>query len=159
RTARALDSTAAIAAIELGLPPQATPRDIEHWVRAVREGCMLPLLVKLPLGAIEEMAEGVAKTPADGLVIGSPPPGTALVQSSGEMVRGNLYGPALHSTVLRQVQIIREFVDVPIIAVGGIHSLADAQAFLAAGSVAVQIDSLLWVEPQLAGDIALALHT
>jgi dihydroorotate dehydrogenase len=58
---------------------------------------------------------------------------------------------------LREVQLVREWADVPIVAVGGIHSLADAQAFLAAGAAAVQIDTLLWIEPKLAGDIALAL--
>jgi dihydroorotate dehydrogenase (NAD+) catalytic subunit len=74
------------------------------------------------------------------------------------MVNGHLYGPALHSRVLRQVQLIRELVDLPIIAVGGIHSLADAQAFLTAGATAVQIDTLLFIEPQLACDIASAFH-
>jgi dihydroorotate dehydrogenase (NAD+) catalytic subunit len=156
RTARALASTEAIVAIELGLPHEAPPRDIEHWIQAIREGCLLPLLVKVPLGRVE-MAEVVANALADVLVIGSPPLGTALAQSSGEMVSGYLYGPALHSMALREVQIIREWVDLPIVAVGGIHSLADAQAFLAAGAAAVQIDTLLWIEPKLACDIALAL--
>jgi dihydroorotate dehydrogenase (NAD+) catalytic subunit len=157
RTAQALADTGAIGAIELGLPHEASPRDIEHWIRAIREGCMLPLLVKLPLGGAIEMAEVVVSASADVLVIGSPPLGAALAQNSNEMVSGYLYGPALHSMALREVQIVREWVDVPIVAVGGIHSLADAQAFLAVGAAAVQIDTLLWIEPKLAGEIAVAL--
>ena len=154
RTARALASTEAIAAIELGLPQQATPRDVEHWIRAVREGCMLPLLVKLSLGNVVEMAEAAVNASADVLVIGSPPLGTASSPLNGEMVSGYLYGPAWHSMALREVQLIRALVDSPIIAAGGVHSLADAQAFLTAGAVAVQIDSLLWIGPKSAGDIA-----
>jgi dihydroorotate dehydrogenase (NAD+) catalytic subunit len=156
RTAQALASTEAIVAIELGLPYEATPQEIEHWIRAIREGCILPLLVKVPLGRAIEMAEVVVSASADVLVVGAPPLGTALVQS-GEMVSGYLYGPVLHSMVLREVQLVREWADLPIVAVGGIHSLADAQAFLAAGAAAVQIDALLWIEPKLAGDIAVAL--
>ncbi|MBN1219528.1 MAG: nitronate monooxygenase [Anaerolineae bacterium] len=157
RTARALDSTEAIAAIELGLPPQTTLRDIEHWLRALREGCMLPLLVKLPLETAVELSVAVARGGADALVIGSPPWGTATGSSRGEMVDGYLYGPALHSLALHRVRVISELVDVPLVAGGGIHSLADAQAFLTAGAAAVQIDSLLWLQPQLTGELALAL--
>lgn len=159
RTARALTSTEAVAAIELGLPDEAAPRDVEHWIRAIREGCMLPLLVKLPLGAAVEMAEVVANALADVLVIGSPPLGAALSPANGKMVSGYLYGPALHSMTLHNVQIIREFVDLPIIAAGGIHSLADTQAFLATSAGAVQIDTLLFIEPKSAYEIAVALSS
>jgi len=158
RTARALAGTEAITAIELGVPRDAAPRDIEYWIRAIREGCMLPLLTKLPVGAAVEMAEVAVDASTDSLVIGSPPRGTALSPASGELMSGYSYGPALHSLALREVQTVQEFVDVPIVAAGGIHSTADAQAFLAAGAVAVQIDSLLWIEPQLACGIAVALH-
>ena len=157
RTAQALAGTEAVAAIELGLPPQTTYRDLTDWLRAVRTGCMLPLLLKLPLGAAVELAEVAAEAGADALVVGMPPLGTAWSQTGGTTVAGYMYGPALHSLALRDVDVIKGLVDAPLIAVGGIHTLADAQAFLAAGAVAVQIDSLLWLEPQLAGEIALAL--
>jgi dihydroorotate dehydrogenase (NAD+) catalytic subunit len=105
------------------------------------------------------MAGVVANAPVDVLVIGSPPPGTALSPTNNELVSGDFYGPAWHSMALHKVQLIREFVDLPIVAVGGIHSLADAQAFMAAGAVAVQIDTLLFIEPKSAYEIALALHS
>ncbi|MBN1993157.1 MAG: nitronate monooxygenase [Anaerolineae bacterium] len=154
RTVRALDTTDAVAAIELGIPFLATPRDIAAWVRAVREGCLLPVLVKLPLATALEIAEAAVRAAADALVLGSPPLGTALYQPTGKMVTGHLYGPALHSLVLRTLQIVGELVETPLIAAGGIHSLADAQAFLAAGAAAVQLDSLLWLEPKEAETIA-----
>jgi len=158
RTARALAGTDAVAGIELGIPPLATPRDIAVWIQAVREGCMLPLMVKLPLDTAVEMAEVAVEAAADTLVIGSPPPGSAQI-SGGERINGYLYGPALHSLALYAVRSICEFVDTPIVATGGIHALADAQAFLGAGAVAVQIDSLLFIEPKQAVEIVLAVST
>ena len=154
RTARALTGTETIAAIELGLPPDATAGEIEHWIKAVREGSELPLLVKLPLKWAAELAEMVATTAADTLVITASPIGAAYPPQSGEMVRGNLYSPALHSLVLGAVQAVRELVELPLIAAGGIHSVVDARAFLDAGVMAVQVDSLLLVDPQAAYDIA-----
>lgn len=160
RTARALahletpQGQNVIAAIELGLPSHARPHDIERWVRAVREGSPLPLLVKVPLGALLEMVEAATDAYADALVIGSPPLGAAQASPADPIVTGYLYGPALHSLALRDLQMVKSWLDLPLIAAGGIHSLADAQAFLAAGAVAVQLDSLLFIEPKEAEAIA-----
>jgi dihydroorotate dehydrogenase (NAD+) catalytic subunit len=153
RTAQALASIEAVAAIEVGLPPQAAPRDVLQWLRAVQEGCSLPILVKLPLDQVEALAVVAADAGADTLVIGAPPLASAISESK-QIVAGYLYGPAAHSLTLRSVQTAREVIDIPIIACGGIHSLADAQAFLSAGAAAVQIDSLLWIAPKHAEDIA-----
>jgi len=153
RTARALDGTESIAAIELGIPYQSALSDIEDWTRAVQEGCMLPLLVKLPPDAVVEMATVAVEAGADALVIGSPPLGSART-SAGEMIDGYVFGPTLHRLVLYNIEVIRELVEVPIVATGGIHSLADAQAFLATGALAVQLDSLLFIEPGQAVEIA-----
>lgn len=159
RTARALASTETIVAIELGVPREALPADLEQWVRAIREGCMLPLLVKLPLETVAEMAMIAAEMFIDALVIGGPPRGTAQSSVSGEMVGGDLYGPALHSLVLTALQSIQGFVECPIVAAGGIHSVADAKAYLQAGATAIQLDTLLFIEPKLAFEIAIALRS
>ena len=156
RTARALTGTDTIAAIELDLPPDAVPGEIERWIWAVGEGCQLPLLVKLPLTGAVDMAEAVAATAADALVIAAPPIGAVNSPQHGEMVSGHLYGPALHSLVLASVQVIRNLVDLPLVAVGGIHDLADAQTFLQAGATAVQVDTLLFIDPQGANYVAAA---
>jgi len=154
RTARALDSTESIAAIELGIPFRSASSDIGTWIRAVQEGCMLPLLVKLPLvDDVAEMASVAVEAGADALIIGSPPLGSAQTPA-GEIIDGYVFGPTLHSLALYNIEVIRELVEVPIVATGGIHSLADAQAFLAAGALAVQLDSLLFIEPRQAVEIA-----
>jgi dihydroorotate dehydrogenase (NAD+) catalytic subunit len=158
RTAGALAGTESIAAIELGLPPGALPADIERWISAVGEGCMLPLLVKLPLESATEMAEIVATTPADALVIAGPPVGAALSPQTGEFVTGYMYGPATHSLILDALLAIKGLVNLPLIATGGIHSKADVQAFLQAGASAVQLDSLLFVDPQAGYEMATAFE-
>jgi dihydroorotate dehydrogenase len=45
----------------------------------------------------------------------------------------------------------------PVIAAGGIHSPEDARDFLEAGAVAVQVDSLVWVQPDHVQAISAAL--
>ncbi len=154
RTAGALTSTEWVAAIELGIPPGALPVDIKRWIRAIGDGCHLPQLVKLPLEGAAEMAELVAENAADALVIAGPPPAAAVSPRTGEIVRGYLYGPAVHSLVLEAMQTVAGLVDLPLVAVGGVHTAADAEAFLQAGASVVQLDSLLFVDPQAAGDIA-----
>ena len=155
RTAGALASTETVAAIELGLPPAARPVDIERWIRAVREDSQLPLLVKLPLEGVVDIAEVVAATATDALVITAPPVGAAPSPLTGEIVSGYLYGPAVYSLVLAAVQAVSKLVELPLIAAGGVQSVADTQAFLQAGASAVQLDSLLFLDPQAAYRIAL----
>jgi dihydroorotate dehydrogenase len=164
RTARALSGLEtpkgqpAIVAIELGIPHQAKPSEVLRWVGAVQEGSHLPLLVKLPLNTPPELAEAAADTYTDALVIGLPPLGTAKLPTSQAVVTGFLYGPALHSLTLRNLSSLKNRIDIPLVAAGGIHSLADVQAFLMAGAAAVQIDTLIFIEPQSAYQIALAFR-
>jgi dihydroorotate dehydrogenase (NAD+) catalytic subunit len=157
RTARVLAGVEAVAAIELGLPPGAVVAEVEGWIRAVTEDCQLPLLVKLPLTEAVYLAEPVAAAGADALVVGGSPPGAAILPPAGELVEGFLYGPALHSLTLQAVSLVKGLVDVPVVAAGGIHSLADIAALLQVGATAMQLDSLLLVDPQAAYELAAAL--
>lgn len=163
RTARALSSAKssqghlALAAIELGLPHQAMPQDVEFWIKAIQDGSELPVLVKLPLGAPREIAEATVNNHADALVIGTPPLGTAISPTYGTLVTGTQYGPALHGLALHDLHALADL-GVPIVAKGGIHSLADARTLLDAGATAVQLDSLLFIDPKSAYEIARAFH-
>ena len=58
--------------------------------------------------------------------------------------------------MLEAVQATKELVELPVIAGGGIHSEADARVLLRASASAVQLDSLLFVDPHAAGEIAAA---
>jgi dihydroorotate dehydrogenase (NAD+) catalytic subunit len=163
RTARALagaytrQGQATLAGLELGVPHGALPQDVESWLGAIRTGCELPILVKLPLGSPGDLAETAADSQADALVIGTPPLGSALSPGHNKPVTGLVYGPALHSLALHDLWALADF-ELPLVAAGGIHALADAQAFLEAGATAVQLDSLLFIDPGAACDIARALQ-
>jgi dihydroorotate dehydrogenase (NAD+) catalytic subunit len=165
RTARALagartpQGNSILAALELGLPPTATPQETTSWLHAVREECELPLLVKLPLGIPFEVIEAAASASADALVIGSAPYATAFSNEPQRWVTGQLYGPALHSLVLHEIRQVAAAFELPLVAVGGIHRQVDVEAFLTAGATAVQIDSLAFIDPRQAETIALAFHS
>jgi dihydroorotate dehydrogenase len=104
------------------------------------------LLIKVPLDEAADMAEAAANAPADALVIGAPPAGAAMT-GSGEIISGDLYGPALYSLALQQVRLVTAVVDAPIVAAGGVHSESDARAL---------IDSLIFVDPLAVAEIARA---
>ncbi len=154
RTTRALTSAGVVVAIELGTPQWALPEDISGWIGAIQAGCELPLLVKLPAGASYELAQTAVDNYADALVVGGAPLGTA-VAAGGQWVTGQLYGPMLHSMVLHELQHLADF-ELPVVAVGGVHTVEDIHQFLKAGATAVQLDSLLFVDPRQAGEVVKA---
>lgn len=154
RCAEILDQTEGVAGIELGLGDQVQPLEIGALVAAVREKCELPLLVQLPLFTAHLLAQAAEDSGADGLVIAGAPRGTERDPISGNLVGGRVYGPWLKSMALRTVGQIARYIDIPIIGSGGIHTVNDARDFIEAGARAVQIDTLLWIEPAMVEIIA-----
>ncbi len=156
RTARALFNAqgSVLAGFELGLPPQATPYEVEQWIRAIQQNSELPVLVKLPLNAPLDLAEAAAYAYADSLVLGSPPWGAALSPQQ-TMISGPLYSPALLSIATHSLQQLIHL-DLPLIAAGGIHTEQDVNILLSAGATAIQLDSVLFVDPQAAETVAQA---
>lgn len=152
RTARALANLTTpagdplIAAFELGLPHETTPDDVVAWLRAIQADSPQPVLVKLPVGAMLELAEAASDAGADGFVVGTPPLAAAPAPN-GEIVTGCLYGAGLFNLVLREIELVGQMTDLPLVAAGGIHRPADIQAVLSIGARAVQLDSLLMVDP------------
>jgi len=152
RTARALETTGAVAGLEVGLPEDASPADAAGLVTAARES-ELPLLARLPLARAADLAAACVEAGADALVVGAPPVGSAL-HPSGQIVTGRLYGPAMHALALRALLAVRPLVDVPLVGCGGIHAVADARTLLGAGAIAVQVDSAIFTDPSLLGRLA-----
>jgi len=159
RTARALSGATTpqgdplLAAFELGVPHAAHPQDVEDWLRAVQDGSELPILAKLPITAPPDIAAAAAAY-TDALVVGLPPLAAAFDPATQQFINGLLFGPALHSLTLFQLQKLTEL-HLPLIAVGGLHTTTDAQQSFDAGANAVQIDSLMFVDPKRAESIAL----
>jgi len=146
-----------IAAFELGVPLDSTPAELMAWLQALQSDDICPILVKLPLGGSWDLVEAATQAHADALVIGAPPLGTGMT-AAGEFITGPVYGAALPNLVLYDLQLIRDLTPLPLIAVGGIHRLSDIDMFLAAGATAVQLDSLMWVEPEQVRELLVAVQ-
>jgi len=138
--------------IELGVRDEEDEGAIAALIAATVEASEVPVVVRLPLDRAAEFASTCVEAGADALVIASPPRGT--LPWEGRFVSGRIYGRGSLPLALRAVRATAAVVDVPIIAAGGVHMTEDARAMLAAGASAVQIDALIWRDPQAAMAIA-----
>ena len=157
KAARRLDAETAVAALELGLPHvfQGSDRTrAQSLVSAARRRFEKPLLVRLPLQGALDLAPVCVQAGADALVATAPPLGAVRDPAYGHRIHGDLYGPWVKAQVLPLVEELRQLVPVPIVACGGVHSLTDVREYLAAGAIAVQIDSLLWRDPATVASLA-----
>jgi dihydroorotate dehydrogenase (NAD+) catalytic subunit len=68
-------------------------------------------------------------------------------------ITGGLSGPAIKPVALAKVLEISREVDIPIIGIGGIMDWRDVVEFMIAGSSAVQIGTLNFIDPSAAGKI------
>ena len=145
-----VDNIAGVGGIELHLNPAMNTIDAIRAVRAVTE---LPILAKLDLTNAREIAAACVETGANALVIGRAPRGMRIID--GKPWFGRLYGPAAKPFALQTIANIAALkLDAPVIACGGAHSADDTREFLAAGAIAVEIDSAEWIEPGIAERIA-----
>lgn len=147
RVVERLEGLPNVVGVELGLHDQATIDDVYDLVNAARQGSQLPVLVKLPLFSAMYLAEAAEMSGADAIVVSSPPRGTERDPLSGQLIGGRVYGTFLKSQTLRVVGYVAGFIQIPVIACGGIHSADDARDYLEAGARAVQIDTLTWISP------------
>jgi dihydroorotate dehydrogenase (NAD+) catalytic subunit len=139
-----------VAAIELGLRDDISDFECGQLVRAALGGP--PVLVRLPLTHTPELAAAAAQAGADALVVAAPP--RLETKVDGNAVRGRLYGPGCLSKALEAVrQVAALNLGRPIIGVGGIYSLAAAEAMLEAGALAVQLDGAIWTQPKIVEEL------
>jgi dihydroorotate dehydrogenase (NAD+) catalytic subunit len=149
RMADLLESIEAIAGVEIGLEDE-DPSSIGRLVGEAAGG-ELPVLARLPFGAGAIQAWAALEAGAVGISFG--PPRAALPTPGGPPFRGRLYGPAVFAMALERVKRIREAgFEAPVLASGGIYCREDLEAMLAAGASAVQLDSVLWTEPEVIFD-------
>jgi dihydroorotate dehydrogenase (NAD+) catalytic subunit len=148
-----VDNIAGMGGIELHLNPVMNAIDA---IRAMRAATDLPILAKLDLDNARDIAAACVEAGANALVIGRAPRGMRIID--GKSWFGRLYGPAAKPFTLQTVADTAALkLDAPIIACGGAHSADDVGEFLAAGAVAVEIDSAEWIEPGIASRIATEL--
>ena len=141
-----LDPVEGMAAEELGA-----------CVQAIREALPIPCLVRVPFEASLEMARVAEDAGADAIVVAAPPMGR-LRQAAGSWVRGELHSPALTPLYAERVHEVAAVARAPIIARGEVRSAQDALTMLAAGAVALQLASILWVHPGIIAEVYDALE-
>lgn len=155
KAVRHIDHEETLMAVELGLDDDISWQEAENLVRAAKKVAEKPIIVRLPVYDAYELASVVADAGADALVLTAPPRGTARDPRSGRLVSGRIYSPVVKAMVLRLVGVLASRLDdIPIIGAGGIHSTQDARDYLEAGAVAVQLDSVTWIKPQIVERIA-----
>lgn len=142
-----------IAGVELGLDDDISQADAVALTRAAAERAEKAVIVRLPFGEKFDFAKAVIGAGAAGLVLCAAPRGTAR-DAAGRLVPGRLYGTWIKPLVLRQVGQMARELNAPIIAAGGIHSPQDARDYLEAGANAVQVDSAVWIKPDILNLIA-----
>jgi dihydroorotate dehydrogenase (NAD+) catalytic subunit len=147
-----LEGEPGIAGIELHLQEAGSAGS---FVAAARRATDLPLIVKLAPETSDHRAaaRSAAEAGADAIAaIGGIP---AFDPAIGQAL---LTGPAIRPIGLRAVFEIAGAVEVPIIGIGGVTSLGDILAYLAAGASAVGVGTAALAEPALLARLAAELR-
>lgn len=165
--ARRLGTAPGVSAVEVNVsPPDAGPEpelmsarepfQVGAAVAAVERELPrgVPVLAKLRPDAVRvvEAARAAVEAGAQALVVGQ-----ALPASMPDGRAAGLSGPAVGPLALRCLVEVLEAVDVPVVAGGGVATVADVRARIALGAVAVQIGAALLHDPTTAARLVAAL--
>lgn len=153
RCVAAIEGAEAVSGVELGLHEDVSAADLGQLVRAASTS--LPLIVRLPLGRAAELCGPAAAAGADALTVGAPP--LITTQVGARIISGRRYSPDVFQTALDLVKAVSAIVreaELPVIGAGGLFSLEAVQMMLAAGATAVQLDAVLWREPEIVARLA-----
>lgn len=126
---------------------------------AVREAWSKTLIVKLSPNVtdITEIAKGVEGAGADAVSLVNTFLGMAIDSKTRKpilsTITGGLSGPAIKPIALRMVWQVYHAVKIPVIGMGGIMNAEDAIEFMLAGSVAIQIGTANFINPQISIEI------
>ncbi len=153
-TVERLSAVAGIEGFELLCEPYASEKDISRLLEVVLRETDLPVLVKLPLARAAVLATAAVEAGAAGVVVGRQPMGAG-VRPDGQAVSGEMFGPGAFPMMLAALLEVKALaLPGSLIASGGVHTRQQARDCLQAGADALQLDSLVWVEPARA--VALA---
>jgi dihydroorotate dehydrogenase (NAD+) catalytic subunit len=139
RMVQQLEGVENVTAVELGFAP-GLAADIILIALEMSLG-ELPLIVSLSWDQVLSLGARVMQ--AGAIAISLSAPRGALNTQEGTLTTGRLYGPALFPQALSLVHDAARL-GLPVIGAGGVYSKENANAMLAAGALAVQIDSALW---------------
>jgi dihydroorotate dehydrogenase (NAD+) catalytic subunit len=144
--ARMLESHENVMAVELGFAPLLA----DDIILLTLEMCLgeLPLIFSLPVEQVLSLGPRLMEDGAQAISIAAPrgaypplPAGEGL--GVREITHGRLFGPSLFPQSLHIVESAAKL-GIPIIGAGGVWSKENADAMLAVGALAVQVDAALW---------------
>lgn len=148
---RRLEAVEGVIGVEIGIPPLASASLAAAMLQAAQGE--LPVVLRLPLERAAELAQAFAgsgpfaesyQRSGFGLTAFSlAPPRGMLPDQDGRLVQGRLYGPAIFPVAMAAVRFLVEL-GLPVFGAGGLYGQPQVAAMLAAGAVAVQLDSFLW---------------
>ena len=124
-----------------------TPEGAASVVKAVREVCPRPLIVKLSpnVGDIVSIARACEDAGADGLTLINTLLGMRIDIRRRKAVlarkMGGFSGPAVFPVALRMVYQVSKACRIPVVGCGGVASAEDVVEMMMAGATAVQVGS------------------
>ena len=136
---QALEGFENVMAVELGFAPQLAQDIIALAVEMCR--AELPLIVSLPAEQVLSLGERVMSLGAAAISLAAP---RGALPRGADVITGRVFGPAQYPRSLDIVYSAARL-GLPIIGGGGVCSQADVDSMLAAGALAVQMDSALWL--------------
>ena len=133
-----------VIAIELGFQHEEDPRAAAATIATAAQG-LLPVVVQTPFSRALEFTALAEDAGAQAVTVSSPP--RATLNSGHSWFEGYLYGSGWFTHTLHNVHKLRRETKLPIIAAGDIHSVTQVKALLSVGAQAVQLQSLVWIDP------------
>jgi dihydroorotate dehydrogenase (NAD+) catalytic subunit len=173
RLARRLDPIRRVDAIEIniscpnvdgGIDFSTDPDLAARTVRAVKEATRKPVWAKLTpnVTRIAEIGLACEAAGADALSAVNTFTGLSVDVERRMAVlprgAGGLSGPAIRPLALAKVRELVRAVRIPVVGIGGIATARDVLEFLITGARAVQLGTVLYVEPRAAETIAASLR-
>ncbi|GIV68252.1 hypothetical protein [Caldilinea sp.] len=154
RAARRVAQALSVVGVEWAPPTMLSGKQVCDGVRALTRNVELPVWIKPPLECAAEWSRNAVEAGAVGVVVGQPLPGAVMESDpvTGKMtpLLGDLYGPLTFAPMLRAVvEVVKLDLGCAVIACGGVYNERHVQQALAAGARAVQLDALLWTEPNV----------
>ena len=146
RMVHMLETRENVMAVELGFAPLLAD-DILLLTLEMTLG-ELPLIFSLPVEQVLSLGPRLIQEGAQAISIAAPRGALPLTPNPspmgrGDLVTGRLYGPSLFPRALETVYSAAKL-GLPIIGAGGVWSKENADAMMAAGALAVQVDAALW---------------
>ncbi|MEX0787412.1 MAG: hypothetical protein WD040_01295 [Anaerolineales bacterium] len=144
RMGEQLESIEEIGAMEVNLG-EVNRDEIPAWIRAAAQS-QIPVIAQFPIGTSADLAARAVQAGAAAVSAG--PPRGSLPGPGGRLVGGRVYGPSLLPFGLRTVEEWSARVGAPVLGSGGVTSSAARQAMTDAGASGVELDTILWTEPE-----------